>query len=216
MANSTINVCYAMIEVEVSKHISPTSLRGYIGHLFTNIPEFHHHSEKSYHYPLIQYKNIKGHPSVLGLNEYAQIVYEKISQLEYVVTSDKKLRISNIELKTLTHNLALGSFGYYFISPWIALNEDNYAKWKESERNKRKEILEKILLGNILSMLKGLGIFVDYRVIVQLLGFKTRLATAHNNKFIGMYAHFSCNLDLPEYIGLGKSVSKGYGMLEHM
>jgi hypothetical protein len=216
MANSTINVCYAILEVDASKPMSPTSLRGYIGHLFTNIPEFHHHSEKSYHYPLVQYKNINGHPSVLGLNEYAQIVYEKISQLEYVVTPVDKLRISNIELKTLRHKLALGSFAYYFISPWIALNEDNYVKWKESERNKRKGILEKILLGNILSMLKGIGIFANYRVIVQLLGFKTRLATAHNNKFVGMDAQFRCNLDLPGYIGLGKSVSKGYGTLEHL
>jgi hypothetical protein len=165
---------------------------------------------------MVQYKNINGNSSVLGLNEYAQIVFEKISQLEYLVTPDEKLRISNIELKTLTHTLKLGSFAYYFISPWIALNEYNYVKWKEGERNKRKEILEKILLGNILSMLKGLGIFVEYRVIAQILGFKTKLAIAHNNKFLGIYAHFFCNLDLPKYIGLGKSVSKGYGTLEHL
>ena len=152
---------------------------------------------------------------MLGLNEFSQIVYEKISQLEYVVTADDKLRISNIELKTLNHKLTLGSFAYYFISPWIALNEDNFVKWKESERSKRKEFLEKILLGNILSMLKGLGIFVDYRVMVQLLGFKSRLATAHNNKFVGITAQFGCNLNLPEYLGLGKSVSKGYGILKH-
>ena len=214
MANSTINVCYAMIDA--GRPISPANLRGYIGHLFTNIPEFHHHSEKSYHYPLIQYKSINGNPSVLGLNEFAQIVYKKLSQLEYVVTPDDKLRISNIELKTLKHKLALGSFAYYFISPWIALNEVNYIKWKESERTKRKEFLEKILLGNILSMLKGLEIFVDYRVITQILGFRTKIAVAHHNKFLGMYAHFTCNLGLPKYIGLGKSVSKGYGMLDHL
>jgi hypothetical protein len=216
MANTTINVCYAILEVEARKNILPTSLRGFIGYLFTNIPEFHHHSEKSYHYPMVQYKNIRGHPSIIGLNEFAQIVYEKISQLEYIMTSNEKLRVSNIQLKTLRHEITSGSFVYYFISPWIALNEENYIKWKLSIRNNRKEMLEKILLGNILSMLKGLGIFVNYRVIVQLLGFKTRQVTAHNNKFVGIDAHFTCNLDLPEYIGLGKSVSKGYGTLEHI
>lgn len=213
MSTTTVNICYAILELGDTKHVSPVSLRGYVSHLFTNIPEFHHHSEKSYHYPLVQYKVVDHHPTVVGLNEYAPIVYEKISQLEHLVTADEKLRISNIQMKSVVHKIAVGTYHYQFISPWLALNQDNYSKWKESDRTTRNKILNKILLGNILSMLKGLGIFVDYQVIVQLLRFKTKKSVAHDNTFVGISADFSCNLDLPQFLGLGKSVSKGFGVI---
>ena len=55
-----IDVCYAFLETD-SENIPARNLRGFLGHLFVNETEFHHHTElahQSYHYPLIQYKKI--------------------------------------------------------------------------------------------------------------------------------------------------------------
>ena len=41
---------------------------------------------------------------------------------------------------------------YKFISPWLALNEKNYKYYKDLDDIGKKEKLEKILIGNILSM----------------------------------------------------------------
>lgn len=38
--------------------------------------------------------------------------------------------------------------------------------------------------------------------------------TAHEHGFSGFYGAFVANLSLPQYLGIGKSVSKGFGILE--
>jgi len=44
-----------------------------------------------------------------------------------------------------------------YTSPWLALNERNYEQYQKLENwAKKKELLEKILIGNIISMSKGL------------------------------------------------------------
>ena len=47
---------------------------------------------------------------------------------------------------------------YKFITPWLGLNQVNYQKYSNlTEWKDKKELLNKILVGNLLSMSKGLG-----------------------------------------------------------
>lgn len=91
-----INLCCAYLSLD-DKRISSTELRGYLGYLFANEPEFHHHSPSSYHYPLVQYKIANSKLVVLGLGKYSSIVFERLSQLENIVLSNSKVRIKDIE-----------------------------------------------------------------------------------------------------------------------
>jgi hypothetical protein len=74
MANDGIKICYAILDFDSSKNVTPVQLRGFMAHLFANISEFHHHSDNSYHYPLIQYKRMNGKLSVIGIEQFADIV----------------------------------------------------------------------------------------------------------------------------------------------
>ena len=93
-----VKVCYARFEVD-SEKISTTSLRGYFGHLFFHDPEFHHHSESSYHYPKIQYKKINGHLMVVGFSNYADIVFQRMTEVDHIALTDKKVYVNNIEIE---------------------------------------------------------------------------------------------------------------------
>ncbi len=214
MVERKVKSCYAVIELDSTRNISSASLRGFLGYLFVNDPEFHHHSESSFHYPLVQYKKVEKKLLVMGLNDYAAIVFKKISQLKSIVVPDEKIRVKNVDLSMSTTAVIMQNTRYGFLSPWLALNEDNYAKFKTLDRNYRKEFLEKILVGNILSTLKGLGIFVDFKISADIQNFRSVPTFAHNNKFQGFYVNFNSNIYLPRYIGIGKSVSKGFGVLE--
>ena len=81
---------------------------------------------------------------------------------------------------------------------------------------KHNSFLEKILVGNTLSCLKGLGIFVDYLIESYLVSFRTYTVRAHGNPFEAFSARFYLNVDLPNFIGLGKSVSKGFGTIRRV
>ncbi|MDE1862742.1 MAG: CRISPR-associated endonuclease Cas6 [Thaumarchaeota archaeon] len=164
----------------------------------------------------MQYKKVNGKLMVLGLNNYSRIVFDKMSQLDNLVTQDKKINLFNVDMTTNTFEIKEEYSVYRFVSPWLALNENNYEKFKLLEKTKRREFLEKILVAGVLSALKGLGVRVGFQVSAQISKFKSIQTEAHKNKFIGFYCEFALNVTLPKFLGLGKSVSKGFGVVERI
>ena len=210
---TSVKICHATLDFDSDYLVTPVKLRGFLGHLFTNISEFHHHSENSYHYPLIQYKKVDKKLLVVGIGDYAEVIFQNMSGLEHITTETQKIPLNSIEIKTTMFGVKVNPQRYKFASPWLALNEKNYAKFKELKENEKKPFLEKILVGNILSLLKGMGIFVEHTISVSIVKFSTRQVTTHQNKFAGIFAEFDCNTELPEFLGLGKSVTKGLGVI---
>jgi hypothetical protein len=210
-----IPICYASLDTD-SNRITATELRGYLGYLFVGDPEFHHHSDNSFHYPLVQYKKVNKKLLVIGLNDYSNVIFDKISQLDSLETPDGKVNLFNVDLTTSIFEIKEEYSVYKFISPWLALNESNYKKFKSLDKNKTKGFLEKIIVSNVLSTLKGLGFRVDFQISAQINKFKPVQTEAHKNKFVGFYCEFALNVALPKFLGIGKSVSKGFGVIERI
>ena len=83
-----------------------------------------------------------------------------------------------------------------------------FGTWSE-----RRELLENILIGNILSVSKSLGYTVAEPIkaeIGKMREVKTRLKDV---PMIGFLGTFSVNFEIPDYWGIGKSVSRGFGTL---
>ena len=210
----TINLCYSKISIQSDIILTATQLRSYLGYRFISDTEFHHHDDKPYHYPLIQYKRIKNTLYVIGILDYSKLVFNRMSGLQYIVLAKKNIPITNITFENTKHRLSNEITSYSFTSPWIALNTENYTKFKKIDHRFKKKFLEDILTGNILSMLKGLNIRINYKLYVNIDWYKEVPIIAHKHDFSGFYANFITNLSLPKYIGLGKSVSKGFGTIQ--
>jgi hypothetical protein len=212
---ASIKICRVKLNVSDPDrdYISSVKLRGFLGSLFVDDAEFHHHSERSYHYPLIQYKRVNRELMILGLQEYANILMNKMSIVDIISTRRGSFKVDSQEISLSTWQVHNMSCCYDFVSPWLPLNEANYSAFKYLAVEKQKPFLEKILVGNTLSCLKGLGIFVDYRLESYLVSFRSYTVRAHGNPFEAFAARFYLNVDLPDFIGLGKSVSKGFGTI---
>jgi Cas6b C-terminal domain len=191
----------------------------FLGYLFINDPEFHHHSESPFHYPLVQYKIISDKLSIVGINEYSFNVFKKIPQIEYLVLPYEKVKIVNVELSMQSAEIKKENNmrKYKFLSPWIALNESNYLSYKNlNDENYRRQFLERILIGNILSALKGMNIHIEFQIKGSIQNYRSVSAVAHSNRFQAFFADINTNISIPPHIGLGKSVSKGFGTLEEV
>jgi hypothetical protein len=218
MVEKIIKICHIFFDVDNKRIITPSELRRCISTQFSDISEFHHHSDESYHYPLIQYKRINNVLSIIGINKYADIINDKLSNLEQLTLKPGiDIRIKNIKVQNSTFTLNKDLYSYRFISPWIALNKKNYEIQKKNRNNfLSSDFLEKILIGNILTMYNGVDVFINERIKVSIFRRKPSHIIAHNNRFIGLYIEFACNMNIPEYFGLGKSVSKGFGMISEI
>jgi hypothetical protein len=211
-----VKICRVKLNISEQNRISAVKLRGFCGNLFVEDTEFHHHSERSYHYPLVQYKRVNGELMVVGLQDYARILMNKMSNVDKISTMQGDFKIESHEISLQSCSIRNIPCGYEFATPWLPLNETNYASFMNLGVAEQKAFLEKILVGNTLSCLKGLGIFVDYRVSSQIATFRSFQVHAHGNAFEGFTARFFLNVELPDFIGLGKSVSKGFGTIRRV
>lgn len=101
----------------------------------------------------------------------------------------------------------------YHIRKWLALSQDNYAKYETLETVvERVSFLEGLLIGNILSMCKGLGITIERQINCKITHISDPTTVRYKgNPMMSFDADFLCNVSLPDYIGLGKAVSLGHG-----
>jgi hypothetical protein len=78
-------------------------------------------------------------------------------------------------------------------------------------------MLERILIGNILSFAKGIEWKIDQPIKLNI----THVALERLNKMKDIKVavldiRFNCNVALPDWIGLGKGVSKGFGIINQI
>ena len=191
-------------------------LRGFFANKFEEIL-FHNHSENGnfrYGYPLIQYKIIKNKPVIVGINEGAELIVKHFLDIDNIRLGNKIFIHPSANLEIENENLMVSEiekFEYEFQSPWLGLNQHNFVKYLKIEN--KKEFLEKKLVGNILSFAKGINWWLDKKVYIENFEFTECEVNYKDKKLTGFKGKFVSNVMLPNNIGLGKSVSKGFGRI---
>ncbi|MGD9899695.1 MAG: CRISPR-associated endonuclease Cas6 [Calditrichaceae bacterium] len=200
-------------------------LRGFVGNLFKDHDLIHNHNQETgkviYRYPLVQFKLIDRVPSILCVTEKAVTVFHDLfMKLDTVTIDGMEIPIFEKDLKL--EDVAFGysdeTFVYEFQSPWIGLNQKNYAEYENTpDETARKDLLKRILTGNILSMSK----FLDDRLapgqtIRTDLTVKPGAVKLKGKSMIGFKGVIKTNFIIPDYLGLGKSVSRGFGVVRRI
>lgn len=194
-------------------------LRGYFGTLFReHSPLLHNHlesGESAYKYPLVQYKVLDGVPTLVGLNEGAELLiglFLNIKVLEIGTQSFPVLQ-KNIESSIINIGLSDDLHAYRFQTLWMALNQQNYSTWLHEDEAQKAKHLKAILTGNMLSFFKGMNYQVEGTIMANLKITGRREAQFKNNTMMAFEAGFVTNAILPGAIGLGKSVARGFGTI---
>lgn len=168
-----------------------------------------------YKYPLIQYKKLRGQPAIfcldIGVDEIHKLFEQKSWSID--LKGEKvELKVDRLDMKSTTLNVWEKSFGYNLWN-WQALNEENWAEYQKLDRMVDKIFkLEKILTANILSFAKGVNWHIDKPISVVIKNVKLeRNAKMKDINVKTFEVDFQTNVFLPDYMGLGKGVSKGFG-----
>jgi len=77
--------------------------------------------------------------------------------------------------------------------------------------------LERILVANLLSFAKGIGVHIDSEIQCKLLSLSEPYSVINKQvKLMAFDAEFKTNVSLPDYVGIGKNASIGYGVVTHI
>lgn len=195
-------------------------IRGYLGNLFWDNPYAHHHNKDGnfiYRYPCVQYKIINGSCLLIGFNEGLEIVKKVFHDLNSVNLNGKWKEILSKSLESYTASFSISSdqIHYSFLTPWLALNEKNYDKYQRlGTWAEKKELLEKVILpANIIAVSKGISYTVpkEHKIKVSISKMKEVRTSLKGIPMLGFLGTFSVNFEIPDYWGIGKSVSRGFG-----
>jgi len=199
--------------------------RGYIGNLFKEHELIHNHNTKTgkviYRYPLIQFKLINNTPVIIAITESAIKIFTEIFlKLEEINIEGTIIPIYEKDLKCKTKEFGFveKKITYEFMSPWIALNQKNYSTYRGVETRKDKEeILKKAFIGNILSMSKYLDYWLNKKQKIEVeLHVKPDKVKLKDKTLIGFTGLFKTNFLIPDYLGIGKSISRGFGSIKRV
>lgn len=197
-------------------------LRGFFATEFNEYTLLHQHLEGDkflYKYPCVQYKIMDNTPLILGIEKGVDVlkkIYDKYQSIN-LDSHTYDIMEKNIILKEEEFGISNKFLHYHFLTPWLALNEENYEKYKSCVTwGEKKELLGKILIGNIISMSKGLGYMVTEPIKANIGKMNEVPASLKGTPMLGFLGIFSVNFEIPDYWGIGKSVSRGFGTVKRI
>ncbi|WP_180377011.1 CRISPR-associated endonuclease Cas6 [Clostridium sp. USBA 49] len=202
--------------LEIARRDIP-KIRGFISSNYPQYDELHNHKGDKfiYRYPLIQYKTIDGNPVIIGIEEGADILSSIENNIDFLNIFNKRIDIyeKGIFYKKFKFGVSDKLLQYKFISPWLSLNERNFIKYISCLQEEKIDILKKILIGNILSMSKRFNYTVENKLEAYI-NLKPCKINFKNQEMIGFKGEFLINFQIPDYMAIGKSVSRGFGTVK--
>ena len=193
--------------------------RGFFGQLYRNRPEFHHHGTGGliYRHPLIQYKTIGGVGRIMGLGTGSFLLQAVEVPNELNLNG---LIVQIIETNKTTKVIEFGpsekEIRYRFLTPWLALNEENFNSYYSMKKYGDKQaLLNRILVGNLLSLCKSLGFTVTERLQARVdVKDSEKIGIKRGVELVGFQGGFSVNFELPPLWGIGKQTARGLGVVQ--
>jgi hypothetical protein len=214
---TTTLLCLPEIEVnpyQLDEHIS--NIRNHINHVLLRDRDENHKSIIGY--PKVQFRSYENRLALFGINEGSTLLndFAFINQLlelyktEQIIT-DLTTPINKIGAKE-------NQTFRYKITDYLPFNEDYYSKWKNINGfvDRMTFLQDELLKKHVANFCEDLDYTPKEEITVKLLNFIKRDAKKIKDvNFIRCHVAFETNVQLPEYIGLGKIKSKGNGVLRY-
>jgi hypothetical protein len=166
-------------------------------------------------YPVVQCKQIKGTIMVIGAGQGADLLQEisgstrelRFGETSCIITGrDPEIRDEKFGISDEIHT-------YEFLTPWLALNQQNAKKFYDLKgKPDRDAFMQKILTGHLSTLAKSLDYDLPAPVTCKS-RVRFRRERIHQENVMVFLGTFGTNLTIPDYLGIGQSVSQGFGTI---
>ena len=171
-------------------------------------------TEREIYLSLLQYKIIDGTPFIFAMEDGVDALKEVLSELSELYLGHKKYNVKEIIEKDLEYEVGVTAKRrkYEFETPWMALNEEDYGKYKYLYEQERNSALSNMMIRNILGFVRAFDIEITSRIrvkhnLTEIQSFKLGTSTS------GFVGHFEINFQIPEHLGIGNLSDRGFGSI---
>ena len=182
------------------------------------IPFINGNYRNEFLYPRIQVKILNEQIYLVGIKEGVEPIESIMKSLELLNFGNITFKVENIESEKIELDIGCTdkAIHYNFLSPWIALNRVNLKRYKGFSEKKSKDqtdFLRRLLSQNIAFIGKEFGLSPESRIFVDLSLESTVPKMLEDGKAGSFNGSFNSNFVLPNYIGVGNGITKGFGVL---
>lgn len=186
---------------------------------------FHNHkSDTAYHYryPLIQYKIIDKKPAIICINAGTNDIYYLLENREFffdIKGKVDKYEVEEVVFKNVPIQTWQDSFRYN-VHNYMPFNQENYAFFQKLGSMKQQlQFIQELLNKHISIILEELEESGQTNLPLEV-----EIEKMKSDRFIqykGIHHLTYClniktNVSLPNYIGIGKGVSLGFGIVKKL
>ncbi|MBI3891368.1 MAG: CRISPR-associated endonuclease Cas6 [Candidatus Wallbacteria bacterium] len=191
---------------------SGVSVRRAITAAVPDEPLLHNHADGPSQ-PLVRYSCQAGVVELVAIGAAIALAGTLAERLKRLRVGQNWFVVKAVEVRDekLPFGECAESLPYVFDTPWLALNEDNHRRFLGTVEGERKQLLQRILAGNLLSLSKAVGHNVSERLVPELEWWEPVPCYHKGVSLVGFRAAFRVNFHVPPGLGLGKLVAKGFG-----
>ena len=170
---------------------------------------------KKFSYPRVQVKILNEQIHIIGINEGVEPVLsipDKIKELDF---GNITFTINDFEEEAFEQQFVLSGTAvkYSFLTSWAALNHVTGNKYRSTPFKKKKSYLNKLLGINLIFLAKEMGVPIEKGIYTKVEIPNLHPKSIDDNKWKSFKGNFKTNIILPNYIGLGNGITRGYGTI---
>jgi hypothetical protein len=169
-------------------------------------------------YPVVQCKQIKSMLVVIGIRQGADLLQEISGTAKEFRSGENTCIISGRDREIRNEEFGISDKirTCEFLTPWLALNQQNAKKFYDLKgKPERDAFMQKLLTGHLSTLARSL----DYDLPAPLMcecRVRFKRQRIHQENVMVFLGTFSTNLRIPDYLGVGQSVSSGFGTIRCM
>ncbi|MEA3436970.1 MAG: CRISPR-associated endonuclease Cas6 [Thermodesulfobacteriota bacterium] len=166
-------------------------------------------------YPRVQVKILNEQIYIIGIKDGADPVLEMTKELELLNFGNITFNIIDIDIEESVDQFEHVDqlLRYQFVSPWVALSKNTQNRYKFLKNNDRIAFLNRLLGQNIVFLAREMEVDLKEKVYTKLRLNSLFPKPAYGDNWASFSGEFQTNFVLPNYIGLGNGITRGYGAI---
>ena len=166
-------------------------------------------------YPRVQVKILNEQIYIIGVNEGVESVLSICDKFETLDFGNITFEIQECDIEHADQQFipSKSLVRYRFITPWVALNHMTGGKYKFLTNQEKPSYLNKLLGQNIIFLANEVGINLEDNIFTKVKVSSLFPKPVDENKWGAFMGEFKTNFILPNYIGIGNGITRGFGTI---
>ncbi|MBT6797800.1 MAG: hypothetical protein HN655_05915 [Candidatus Marinimicrobia bacterium] len=169
-------------------------------------------------YPRVQVKILNEQIYLIGVHEGVDTILSIAEKFKTFDFGNITFEVMDCDIENAEDQFIPSSrlVRYRFITPWVALNHMTGGRYQLLTNQEKPSFLNRLLGQNIIFLANEVGVNLEENVFTKVQVSSLFPRPVDENKWGAFMGEFKTNFVLPNYIGVGNGITRGFGTIYSM